>query len=105
MKDWRNKYQVLFITLISFWALIFPTYCLFYSLDEVRVFCRPYWENPLQEELLADVPDVQDMEEELIGSGSNFSLFIGPGEIQFLKLLSDLPLNPLSIERVPVLRC
>ena len=104
MKDWRNKYQVLFITLISFWVLIFPTYCLFYSLDEVRVFCRSHWENPLQEELLADVQDAQDTEEELIGSGWNFSLLIGPSAIQFLKLLSGLSLNPL-IERVPVLRC
>ena len=104
MKDWRNKYQIPFITLISFWGLFFPTYCLFYSLDEVRVFCRSHWENPLQEELLADVQDVQDTEEELIGSGWNFSLPIGPSAIQFLKLLSGFSLNPL-IERVPILRC
>jgi len=102
MKDWRNKYQVLFITLISFWALIFPTYCLFYSLDEVDMFCSPRWENRDQEDLLADV---QDVEEELIGSGWNFCTFIFPQKIEFLKLLSDLSLNPLSIERVPVLRC
>jgi len=102
MKDWRNKYQVLFITLISFWALIFPTYCLFYSLDEVDMFCSPRWEKPDQEDLLADV---QDVEEELIGVGWNLGAFIVPQRIEFFRLFPDLSLNPLSIKRIPVLRC
>ena len=99
MKDWRNKYQVLFITLISFWVLIFPTYCLFYSLDEVDVFRSPHWENPGQEDLLADV------QKELIGSGGNFGGFIFLQGKESLRLFPDLSLNPLSIQRVPVLRC
>lgn len=98
MKDRRNKYQVLFITLISFWALIFPTYCLFYSLDEVDVFRSLHWENPPQEDLLVDG------QEELIGLAWNFCAFIFPQGKEFIKLISDLS-NPLFIKIVPVLRC
>ena len=99
MKDWRNKYQVLFITLISFWVLIFPTYCLFYSLDEVDVFRSPHWENPDQEDLLADV------QKELIGSGGNWGCFIFLQGKELLRLFPYLSLNPLSIKKDPVLRC
>ena len=63
MKDWRNKYQVLFTTLISFWGLTLPTHCIVYSLDRVDVFRSPYWENPVQENLLNNV------EKKLTGSG------------------------------------
>ncbi len=102
MKDWRNKYQVLFITLLSFWVLISPTYCLLYSLDEVDILRSPQWENPDQEDLLTDG---QDLQKELIGSGWNICAFrFHPGK-EFLKLLPDLSLNPFSTEKVLVLRC
>ncbi len=55
MKDWRNKYQVLFITLVSLGALISPPCCLVYSLDEVAIFRSPQWENPDGEDLFADM--------------------------------------------------
>ena len=55
MKDWRRKYQIYFITLISFWVLISPTYRLFYSLDNLDVFRSLHLENPIQADLLADV--------------------------------------------------
>ena len=99
MKDWRNKYQVLFITLISFWALIFPTCCLFYSLDGMDVFRSPHWENPVQEDLLTDAP------KELIASGGNLLGFISPQGKEFLTLFPDLHLNLLSIEKDLILRC
>ncbi len=102
MKDWRNKYQVLFITLIFFWVLIFPAFCLYYSLDEVDIFRSPQEENPEQEDLSTDG---QDLQRELIGAGWNFCAFgFHPGR-DFLELLPDLSSNPLSIEKLHILRC
>ncbi len=99
MRVWRKKYQVLFITLISFWVLLFPTYCIFHSLDKMDVFRSPHWESPVQEDLLTDVP------KELIGSGGSFSAIISFQGKEFLRLFPDLSLNLLPIEKVPVLRC
>jgi hypothetical protein len=55
VKGWRHKYHILFVVLISFWILIFPTYSSIYSLEEMDVFRSPHWENPEQEDLLADL--------------------------------------------------
>jgi hypothetical protein len=99
MKVWRDKYKILFIILISSWVLIFPTYCLFYSLDKIDVFRNPHWENPVQEDLLSD------LQKKGIGSGWNFCAIISPQGKESLELFPDLSLNPLSIEKVPVLRC
>ena len=99
MKDWRHKYQVLFVTLISLWVLIFPACCLFYSLDKMDVFRSPHWENPVQEDLLID------LQKKWMGSGWLFCpvLFLQGKEV--LRLFPDLLLNPLSIENILVLRC
>jgi hypothetical protein len=63
------------------------------------VFCSPHWENPDQGDLLVDV------QEELTGSGWNVCAFIFIQGKEFLKLIPDLSLNLLSLQRVPVLRC
>jgi hypothetical protein len=99
VKGWRQKYQDLFIVLISFGILIFPTYGLFYSLEKMDVFRSPHWENPIQEDLLAVV------DKKWAGSEWNFSAIIFPPKNESLKLFSALSLNPLSIEKVLVLRC
>ena len=99
MKDRRKKYEILFMILISFWVIIFPTYCLLYSLDKMDVFRSPHWENPVQEDLLAAV------QREFIGSGGNYCAIVSPPGKEFFKLFPDLSLNPLLIEKVPVLRC
>ena len=99
MKDWRRKYQVLFVTLISLWVLISPTYCLFYSLDKIDVFRRLHWEDPVQEDLLADV------QQELVGVGWIFCAVIFDQGNEVSNTFPDLSVNPLSTEKVPILRC
>jgi len=54
MKDWRNKYQVLFITVLSFWVLIFPTFGLSCSLGYLPQSSPA---NLIPEDLLTHVPD------------------------------------------------
>jgi hypothetical protein len=63
------------------------------------VFRSPHWENPIQEDLLTDG------QQELMGSGWNFCAYIFPQGKEVLKLFPDLSLTPLSIEKVPALRC
>ena len=99
MMGWRNKYQILFITLISFGALIFPTYCLFYSLDKADFFRSPHLENPVQEDLLANV------EKELTGLGWMSGGIISSQGKGFLQHFPDVFLNLLITEKVIILRC
>ena len=46
-----------------------------------------------------------DLQKKWIGSGWNFSAILFPQGKEFLKLFPDLSLNPLSIEKIPLLRC
>jgi hypothetical protein len=99
MKDWRKKYQIILIILISFWGLAFPTYCLVYSLDKLDVFRSPHWENSLQEDLLADQAN------KWIGLvWISCSIIFSQGK-HFLKYVSSFFLSLLFIENISVLRC
>ena len=99
MMGWRNKCQILFITLISFWALIFPTYCLFYSLDKADFFRSLHLENPVQEDLLANV------EKKLTGlEWMSGGIIFSQGK-EFLQLFPDVFLNLLITEKISILRC
>ena len=98
MKGWGNKYRDFLLALISFWVLLSPSYCLFYSLDEADIFCRPHWEKFDSTELLEDVPDVQ---EELVGSGRNDCAYIIAQEKALSKLLPDFSFPPSQSKHFP----
>ena len=85
--------------LISFWVLISPTYCLFYSLEEMDVFRSPHWENSVQEDLLTDLG------KKWFGFGWIIcALVLCQGRERF-NISSTLFITSLPIQKTSILRC
>ncbi len=99
MKHWGQKYHILFIALISSWAIIFPTYGLYYSLEEMDVFRSPHWENLIQEPIGANI------DKKWTGSGWILGEPVVSQEKELLNLFKVLGLSPSPPAKMPVLRC